>query len=73
MEFKITRLSDTCFLISTSAGTIPTASPSAVSHVVSQIRSEFHVNPSGIRFFWPEGDQVDTMLALLPVSAQPSN
>jgi hypothetical protein len=73
MTFKITKLSDRCFLINALAGQIPKASPSAVIEVVGQIRSEFHVNPNGIQFFWPEGEQVDKMLALLPASAQPSN
>jgi len=68
MEFKITRLSDKCFLISAMAGTIPKAHPARlVGEVVGQIKREFQISPSSVRFFWPEEDQATTIVALLPL------
>ena len=66
MDFRITKLGDTCFLISAQAGTIPKASPGLVSEVIGQIKRDFQISPSTVRFFWPQGDQVDTVIALLP-------
>lgn len=66
MDFRITKLSDTCFLISAQAGTISKASPSLISEVVRQIKRDFQINPGMLRFYWPEGEHVDTVIALLP-------
>ena len=65
MEFKITKLSERCFLISALEGKIPKASPSTVSMVVRQIKDEFGLTPSSVRLFWPD-DQTGTMIPLLP-------
>ena len=68
MEFKITELvPKSVFLITTAQGQrIPKASPSAIEDVVIAIRQQCGVNPSGIRFFWPEGDAVTEMIGMLP-------
>ncbi len=64
MEFKITRLTDQCFLISATAGTIPKASPSTIGAIVKQIKRDFQISPSAVRFFWPEENDADMIFAM---------
>jgi hypothetical protein len=66
MQFKITKLGETCFLVSVLAGQIPRSSPSAISEVVREIKRQFQIEPKMVRFFWPEEESATTIVALIP-------
>jgi hypothetical protein len=67
MDFEITELvPKKVFLVKALHGEfIPKASPAAVGDVVMEIRRQCGVNPSGIRFFWPEDDTVLEMIVIV--------
>ncbi len=67
MEYEITQVQKGVFIVASPKGqVIPKASPSSVSGIARQIQQEFAVNASGIRFFWPDGDDAEMMIAMLP-------
>jgi hypothetical protein len=68
MEFSITRIGQFFLIRSPEGQFIPRANPSTVTDIVLQIRQEHGVNPNGIRFFWPDDDEIDMIVAVLPDS-----
>ena len=32
---------------------------------MTQLEQEFQINPKGIRFFWPDDDEIDMIIAVL--------
>ena len=64
MQFKITRVGQFVFTIRSIRGQI--IRPAHIHDIVRQLVQEFQINPNGIRFFWPDDDEVDIIMALLP-------
>jgi hypothetical protein len=63
MQFKITRLGEFAFVIQAPSG--ESIRPVATHDVVTQLEQEFQINPKGIRFFWPDDDEIDMIIAVL--------
>jgi hypothetical protein len=38
---------------------------------VLQLEQVFHINPNGIRFFWPDDDEIDMIIAVMPDRGTP--
>jgi hypothetical protein len=63
MPFEITRLGEFVFVIRPPSG--QSIRPAAIHDVVLQLEQEFQINPKGIRFFWPDDDDIDMVIAVL--------
>jgi hypothetical protein len=63
MPFEITRLGEFAFVIKAPSG--QSIRPAGIHDVVLQLEQEFQINPKGIRFFWPDDDEVDMIIAVL--------
>lgn len=63
MPFEITRVGEFAFVIRAPSGQF--IRPAAIHEVVLQLEQEFHINPNGIRFFWPDDDEIDMVIAVL--------
>jgi hypothetical protein len=63
MPFEITRLGDFAFVIRTPSGQF--IRPAAIHEVMLQLEQEFQINPHGVRFFWPDDDEIDMIIAVL--------
>jgi hypothetical protein len=63
MPFKITRLGESVFVIQAPSG--QSIRPVATHDVVVQLEQEFQINPKGVRFFWPDDDEIDMIIAVL--------
>ncbi len=63
MPFEITRVGEFVFLVRTPSG--QSIRPAAIHDVVLQLEQEFQINPKGIRFFWPDDDDIDMIVAVL--------
>jgi hypothetical protein len=64
MVFEITRAAESVFVIRSPTGKF--IRPAAIHDVVHQLEQEFQVNPKGIRFFWPDDDEIDMIIGVLP-------
>ena len=63
MPFEIKRAGDSVFLIRCPSGQC--IRPAATHEVVLQLVQEFQIDPKGIRFFWPDDDDIDMIVAVL--------
>jgi len=63
MPFEITRMGEFGFVIRTIPGQF--IRPAAIHDVILQLEQEFQINPNGIRFFWPDDDETDMIIAVL--------
>lgn len=63
MPFEITRVGEFVFIVRTPSG--QSIRPAAIHEVVLQLEQEFQINPKGIRFFWPDDDDIDMIIAVL--------
>ena len=63
MPFEITRVGEFVFVIRNPSGQF--IRPAAIHDVVLQLQQEFQINPNGIRFFWPDDDEIDMIVAVL--------
>jgi hypothetical protein len=63
MPSKITRVGQFTFAIKS----FQVRSFGLPSHdAVLQLEQVFHINPNGIRFFWPHDDEIDMIIAVMP-------
>ena len=62
MPFKITRVG----ALSQSDHFRSDHSASPAHDAVLQLEQVFHINPNGIRFFWPDDDKIDMIIAVIP-------
>jgi hypothetical protein len=68
VTYQIAQIQEFFFVVKAPQGqSIPKADPSAVIDIVLQIKRECGIEASGIRFFWPEDDNADMMVAILPI------
>jgi hypothetical protein len=63
MPYEITRLGEFAFVIKSASG--QSIRPAAMHDVVLQLQQEFQIDPKGIRFFWPDDDDIDMIIAVL--------
>jgi len=63
MLFDIKRIGDFVFIIRAPSGA--SIRPAAIHDVVLQLQRDFQINPNGIRFFWPDDDEIDMIIAVL--------
>jgi hypothetical protein len=63
MPFEIARIGEFVFVIRAPSG--QSIRPAAIHDVVLQLQQDFQINPNGIRFFWPDDDEIDMIVAVL--------
>ena len=63
MPFEITRLGEFGFIIRGPLG--QSIRPAAIHDVVLQLEQEFQIDAKGIRFFWPDDNEIDMIVAVL--------
>jgi hypothetical protein len=63
MPFEITRVGEFVFIIRAPSG--GSIRPAAIHEVVLQLEQQFQIDPHGIRFFWPDDDEIDMIIAVL--------
>jgi hypothetical protein len=63
MDFEIARLGDLVFTIKTHSGEL--IRPAEIHQIVRRLEQEFRIDSRGIRFFWPDDDEIDIIVAIL--------
>lgn len=63
MPYEISRLGEFVFVIRAASG--QSIRPAAIHDVVLQLQQEFHIDAKGIRFFWPDDNEIDMILGVL--------
>ena len=69
MDFEITRLGEWVFAIRTHSGQL--IRPAEIHEVVLRLVQEFRIDSKGIRFFWPDDDEIDIIIAVLREGSRP--
>jgi len=63
MTFEITQVGERIFLIKAPSGQF--IRPATTHDLVVQLQQEFLIDPNGIRFFWPDDNEIDMIVAIL--------